>query len=250
MNDRISAVIITKNEASNILACVHSLKEIADEILVIDSFSNDNTVELALNEGCTVVQREWEGYSNTKNWGNNLAKYNWILSIDADEVLSESLQKDIRHKKKLGLSGVYSLNRLTNYCGKMIKSCGWYPEYKIRLFKKDEASWQGSIHEDLVFSERIKITKLNGDLFHYSYPTVEFHVKKIFSYAKLAAEKDFKKGKRYTFLMNGLGKPLFVFFKKFIFQYGIKDGKIGFTISAISAFERFMRYHYYVELKK
>jgi glycosyltransferase involved in cell wall biosynthesis len=247
---RLSAVIITKNEEKNIERCLRSLAEVADEVIVIDGFSTDQTVSIARGLGANVTQREWEGYSASKNFGNGIASADYILSIDADEELSDALKKSIITFKNNPTSDACDLNRLTNYCGKWIRHSGWYPEYKTRIFKKTEAAWTGTIHEELKFKSDPRIQKLSGDLLHFSYPTVESHVKKIYTYASLAAEKDFYKGKRYNLLVHGLMKPQFMFFKKYFLKLGFLDGGWGFAIAMISAFERFVRYIRYRELKE
>ena len=247
---KLSAVIITKNEEKNIALCLESLKTVADEMIVLDSNSTDNTVAIASGIGAKVITRQWEGYSASKNFANSLTTGDYILSIDADEALSTELQQAILAFKSQPGADACDVNRLTNYCGKWIRHSGWYPEYKTRIFKKEAATWTGSIHEELTFLNNPKVIRLQGDLLHYSYPTVESHLKKIYTYASLAAEKDFAKGKKYNLFLHGLVKPQFMFVRKFFIKLGFLDGGWGLVIAVISAFERFLRYVRYRELKQ
>jgi glycosyltransferase involved in cell wall biosynthesis len=247
---KLSVVIITKNEEKNIVRCLESLAGVADEVIVLDSYSTDNTVALVHQSGYTLVQREWEGFSASKNYANNLATGDYILSIDADEVLSDKLKQSILTFKRERDVDACEINRLTNYCGQWIRHSGWYPEYKLRIFKRDAARWKGSIHEELEFSSPPqKIKKLEGDLLHYSYPTVESHLKKMFPYASLAAERDFQKGKKYFFITHAVLKPMWMFIKKYILNLGFLDGLYGFVIAVLSSFDRFLRYLKYREMK-
>jgi glycosyltransferase involved in cell wall biosynthesis len=247
---KLSAVIITKNEEKNIGRCIDSLVTVADEIIIVDSFSTDNTEREVNKRGLQLIKQEWLGYSETKNFANAVTTCDFILSIDADEVLSEELINSINQFKKSPAAEAANVNRLTNYCGKWIKHSGWYPEYKTRIFKKDAAYWSGTIHEELKFSSPPKtIVKLEGDLLHYSYPTVESHLKKMLPYAFLAAKKDFDKGKKYMLLTHGILKPFWMFNRKYFLNLGFLDGFYGFVIAVISSFERFLRYIKFIELK-
>lgn len=247
---KLSVVIITKNEETNIARCLDSLAGVADEVIVLDSYSTDNTVSVVRQSGYTVVQREWEGFSASKNYANNLATGDYIFSIDADEALSDKLKQSILAFKSRPDADVCEINRLTNYCGKWIRHSGWYPEYKLRIFKRGAAQWKGSIHEELEFtSPPQKNKRLEGDLLHYSYPTVESHLKKMFPYASLAAERDFQKGKKYFFVTHAILKPIWMFIKKYILNLGFLDGLYGFVIAVLSSFDRFLRYLKYREMK-
>jgi len=246
----LSAVIITKNEELNIGRCIESLLPVIDEVIVIDSFSTDMTLEIASSKGAQCIQVEWKGYAATKNFGNTLATMDFIFSIDADEALSPRLQESIAKFKAAPYADLGVVNRLTNYCGKWIRHSGWYPEYKTRLFRKSDGSWRGDVHEELDVTGDLKSAKLEGDLLHYSYPTIESHLAKIPLYATLAAQRDLAKGKPYHFMSHGLMKPAFMFFKKYFLKLGLLDGFYGFVIALLSSLERFIRYAKYVELKK
>jgi glycosyltransferase involved in cell wall biosynthesis len=241
---KLSAVIITFNEETNIARCIDSLLPVADEIIILDSYSKDKTLEIITEKGLTYYQRTWTDYSDAKNFANAKATGDYIFSIDADEELSPALQQSILALKATPKADAYAymINRLTNYCGQWIYHCGWYPEYKLRIFKREGTHWKGAVHEDLVFASKPQIIKLKGDLYHYSYPTVDSHVKKVMQYAKLTAENRYKAGKRYNLLWHGIVKPWVIFFKKYILQLGILDGYYGFVISVLTSFFHFLRY--------
>jgi glycosyltransferase involved in cell wall biosynthesis len=239
---KISAVIITHNEARNIERCILSLKDVADEIVVLDSFSTDATKSICEKHAVRFEERAWGGYSNSKNFANSIANYDWILSLDADEELSETLNKSIRSAKKIvNESFVYSFNRKTNYCGKWINYCGWYPDKKIRLFNRKIASWQGEIHETLSFSKSVSTVHLQGDLLHYSFSTKEEHEKKSETYATLAAQELFKKGKSASFIKRK-ASPVVRFIRDYFIKFGFLDGKEGLEICIIAAKTNCMKY--------
>lgn len=224
----ISAIIITYNEAHNISACVHSLIGIADEILVIDSFSTDNTPQIAEKAGAKVIAIEWKGYAQTKNEANALALYPYILSIDADEVLSPEMKESIL-AIKTNLTGAYSFRRKNYFCGKWIRFCGWYPDIKVRLFPKDSSYWQGDfVHETL--SIQVPITLLKGDILHFTYTEKIQLPQKLEKYTDLSAKDLWKKGKKANFLKLYIS-PILKFLKTYVLQLGILDGYYGFYIS-------------------
>lgn len=247
---KISAVIITFNEEKNIGRCLQSLRDVADEVIIVDSNSTDNTESISKTFGVQFHTVPWQGYSAAKNYGNEMAQYDYILSIDADEELSVELQHAMLKFKRNPSAQNCEINRITNYCGKWIKHGGWYPEWKLRLFKKKAAKWEGAIHEKLILDNANDTIKLPGHLLHYSYPTVESHLKKVLSYSSLSAQKDFSNNKKHTLLIQGLLKPFIVFLKMYFFYAGFLDGYYGFIIAMNSAFERFIRYTKFKELKK
>lgn len=247
---KISAVIITLNEEKNIVRCIKSLQGVADEIVVWDSYSTDRTKEICEQLGAVVYQSAWEGYSIAKNKANQLTTGDYILSIDADEELSPELRSNLLKIKPSIKEDAYIFTRINNYCGTWIKYSGWYPEYKIRLFKKGDAVWVGEIHERLEFSTKPNQLIVTGDLLHYSILSLEHHVQKIFLYSKLTAQKDFQNGIKPSIFFHGIAKPSFHFFKNFILQRGFLDGYKGFVIARMASFERFLRYVKLKELYK
>ncbi len=239
--DKISVVIITKNESANIKRCLESVKQVADEILVVDAFSEDHTVNICRAMKVKVIQKEWEGYAQNKNFGNEQAKYNHILSIDADEVLSKKLGENILSEKKK-LHTIYSFNRLTNYCGSWIYHCGWYPDKKIRLFDKQIAKWETApVHEKIVYPQGIKAHHIHGDLLHFSFRSLSDHIQRLNHYSEIAAQELLSKNSSELYLKM-LTSPLFTFFKGYIIKWGFLDGFYGLCICTISAFDIFIRY--------
>jgi (heptosyl)LPS beta-1,4-glucosyltransferase len=242
----ISAVIITLNEEANIARCLNSLKDVVDEIVVLDSFSSDKTVEICESLNAKVVQQVWKGYAASKNYANSLAKGSYILSIDADEVLSESLKKSIL-KVKPALTGAYSFNRLNFYRHIPVRYCGWYPDKKVRLFPKDAAEWQGDfVHEQLVLKKGTPTIHLKGDLHHYTINSTADHKKTVEKYARLAAAEMKKKGQKVFFLKPYLAYAA-MFLKKYFLQLGILEGTNGVYISHYSALSRYMKYEYLLQ---
>lgn len=239
----ISAVIITLNEEMNIRRCLTSLQGVADEIIVLDSNSTDQTAAICTEFGVRFVLQEWLGYAQTKNHGHSLAQFPYILSMDADEALSPELRASILAEKEK-LNGVYAFNRLNHYAGHPVKSCGWYPDRKIRLFPKGKAAWTGEfVHETLEPDPAEPITWLPGDLLHYTYSSVEDHWRRAEKYARLAAKKIALSGKK------GLGfkmvfSPIFRFIKMYFFQGGLFGGKYAFMVARITAWEVRKKYQW------
>ncbi|TAE00032.1 MAG: glycosyltransferase family 2 protein [Bacteroidetes bacterium] len=245
----LSVVIITKNEERNIGRCLESLQKIADEIIVIDGFSIDQTQKICEKYGVKFVQNTWLGYSETKNFGNSLAKHDYILSLDADEALSEELQKSLILLKKNGFSAdSYQMNRLTSYCGQWIKHCGWHPDRKLRLWNKNKGFWQGIIHEK-VEMQSPKIEFLQGNILHWSYYNISEHIQKANVYSSLGAENNFKNGKKGS-IFKILFSPLIKFLKSYVLQTGFLDGFYGFVICSIASYETFLKYLKTRELEK
>jgi (heptosyl)LPS beta-1,4-glucosyltransferase len=239
---KISATIITLNEERNIRRCIESLKPVADEIIVLDSLSTDATKSICEEEGVVFHEREWAGYSESKNYLNSLATHDYILSIDADEALDDELQKAILEVKKRQDPEVYSVNRLTNYCGRWIKHSGWYPDIKIRLFPKKGSHWDGAIvHEELVYPTNLEVVQLDGHLEHYSYYNFVEHRERADKYSTLTAQKMFDAGKKASPLkpyLSGLGR----FISMYVIKGGFLDGKMGFKIAQISAASNVFKY--------
>lgn len=246
----LSATIITFNEERNIGRCLEALKKIADEIIILDSFSTDQTIEICNQFNVKFIQRKWEGYSSAKNYVNALASHDFIFSVDADEVPNSELIATILSLKKSGFSGAYRINRMTNYCGKWIKHSGWYPDRKIRLFPKNKAQWQGEfVHEELVFEERLVVSNLKGHLQHYSYYNFEEHRERADKYSLLTAQKLHASGKKV-----GDMKPVLSAIGRFISMYFLKlgflDGRMGFKIAQISAKSNLLKYKELIRLNR
>lgn len=240
--DKLSVIIITLNEERNIARAIDSALPIADEIIVLDSFSEDDTQSICKERGVKFIQREWEGYAKTKNLANSLAENNWIFSLDADEALDEEMRQDIMRLKNQGFSGIYGANRLTNYCGKWIKHSTWYPDWKIRIFPKDQTKWVGEfVHEELEFTESPQEFKLAGHLHHYSYYNYREHRARADKYSILTAKKLHASNKTVSVF-----RPSISYFGRFVTMYilnlGFLDGWKGFKIAQISGQSNYLKY--------
>ncbi|MBS1777147.1 MAG: glycosyltransferase family 2 protein [Bacteroidetes bacterium] len=240
----ISACIITFNEERNIARCIQALNGVVDEVIVVDSFSSDNTVEIAKNHGARVLQRVFDGYGTQKYFAQQQAQYSWILSVDADEVVSPMLAESIKSIKEKPDCDGYEVAILPNYCGHWIRHCGWYPQPKLRLWNKEKASMQDSkVHEGIAFHEgtSAKIKRLKGDLLHYSYHSISEHLRKIETYSEMAAQADAARGKKISLLKLVLA-PQWQFFNDFILKRGFLDGYWGYIVCKNSAFASFVKY--------
>ncbi len=238
---KLSAVIITFNEEHNIKRCLESLKEVADEIIVVDSNSTDKTEEICRSYGVQFITQSWLGYSRQKNFANNLAQYEYLFSIDADEALSPELTRSLLAFKADPRYPLYEVKRLTNYCGSWIRHCGWYPDKKIRIWKKGIAEWQGEIHETLATDQNLPVSLLEGDLLHYSYYSLKGHLDQINLFTEIMASEAVSKGKRAS-LLQLLFSPFIKFIKSYFIQLGFLDGYAGFVVSAVSAQATFYKY--------
>lgn len=244
MKIQVSAVIITFNEERNIARCIESLLPVADEIVVVDSFSKDKTKEICLSYGVTFLEHQFDGHIEQKNWAKDQAKFDYVLSLDADEALDATLQKEILKIKENTLFDGFSMNRLTNYCGKWIYHCGWYPDTKLRLWNKNLGAWGGDNPHDKfeLFDSKKAIQHLKGDILHYSYYTREDHYKQVAYFTTILAKAQHQKGKKSPFIVL-IFSPLVKFIKDYFVKLGFLDGKAGFTISRISAYATFLKYH-------
>jgi glycosyltransferase involved in cell wall biosynthesis len=239
---KISALIITLNEEKHIGACIDALIGVADEILVIDSFSKDTTREIAQGKGAKVVQLRFAGFGEQKNIGAEMAANDYILSIDADEILSEELRQSIIKQKNTLTEGLYYVNRLNFIGGKPIRTCGWYPDARIRLYNRTRAQWdKKQVHEELIIQEQSAFLK--GDLLHYSYKDWKDMKKRTDRYAKLGAALN--KGQNPLILLfKMLINPIAKFIKSYILQSGFADGYTGWMISRYKARETFLKYYW------
>ena len=239
----ISVVIITFNEERNISRCLESLKDVADEIVVVDSFSKDKTEAICKEFNVRFVQHTFEGHIEQKNWSITQAKYPHILSLDADEALDETLKKSILEVKNEWKFDGYTMNRLTNYCGKWIHHCGWYPDTKLRLWDSRLGTWGGDNPHDKfeMNSNDPEIAHLKGDILHYSYYSLEDHYKQVAYFTDVLAIAQFKKGKKAP-LFIFVFSPIVKFVKDYFIKLGFLDGRVGFRICRISAFATFTKY--------
>ncbi len=248
--DNLSIVIITKNEEQNIERCLSSIHMLSEDIIIIDSGSTDHTKEICKKHNTKYIYNKFIDYSSQKNFGNNLTKNDYILSIDADECLSDILLQSISELKlKPNTNIAYTFNRLNHHCGKPIKYGGWYPDKKLRIWNKNFASWEGSIHEKIVFTKTPTIKHLKGDLLHYTYNSKKDHIKQAIKFSKLNAISDFKRGKKTNIISLYLSY-IYKFFCTYILKLGFLNGKIGFFIAKTSANATFLRKKKLLKLNK
>lgn len=249
-NIKLSGVIIAFNEEKNIERCLNSMKDVVDEIVVVDSFSTDKTEKICRRLGAKVVQHPFENYVAQHKYADSQASYDHILNLDADEELSDELKLSIIETKANFSFDGYKINRLTNYCGKWIKHCGWYPDAKLRLYDRRKGSWQGVlIHEKFELYNPINEGKLNGDILHYSFYSIEQHKQQTDKFTTISAQELFQKGKTTSFIKMYF-KPIWKFISDYFIKLGFLDGKYGFIISRISAKGTFMKYSKLSKLKK
>ncbi len=239
----LSAVVITHNAKETIGACLDALLKVSADVIVVDSGSNDGTKEICLSKNIRYYFKNWEGYSANKNFGNELALNDYILSIDSDEILSNELIHSINEEfKSEKLADAYKLNFITNFCGKWIKYGGWNPEWHIRIFNKKLISWvMLDVHEVLSQKPHHQIKKLKGKVLHYSYPTVQSHLNKIDNYTDLFAERAIKTGKSAGNLKKHLSAS-FTFFSNYIVKLGFLDGYYGFIVARNNALYSYLKY--------
>ncbi len=240
--EQLSVVIITYNEERNIARCIESVAGIADDIVVVDSFSTDRTKEICQNQNVRFIEHVFEGYIEQKNYAITCARYPFVLSLDADEALSEPLQKSILEAKKDKRFDGYAMNRLTNYCGTWIKHCGWYPDKKLRLWDSAKGQWGGvNPHDKFIMEKNAKIGNLQGDLLHYSYYSLDDHYRQIEKFTAIAAYELFEKKVSAGYLKVYL-KTIAQYIKTLILKLGFLDGKMGWRIARLSAYATYRKY--------
>ena len=247
---QITVVIITKNEAQIIGNTLKSLQDLTDDIVIVDSGSTDETINICKKFNCNIIAVDWKGYGETKNIGNLAAKYDWILSLDADEAIDQGLLDSIKKLITPENSNIYKINRKNFFCNKFIQYGEWTGDKPIRLFNRNIASWNNApVHESLDFTKSVNAISLKGNLLHYTTNNVEEFIEKTLKYAKLNAVKYFEQGKKSGFIKIFLS-PVFSFIKNYFFRLGFLDGWYGFLIAKTSAWYTFLKYSYLKELEK
>jgi glycosyltransferase involved in cell wall biosynthesis len=240
---QLSSVIIAFNEEGNIERCLDSLSDLADEIVVVDSFSTDRTPEICRSRGVRVIQRPFEGHVEQKNFALSQAACDHVLSLDADEALSEELKGSIRDALHNWACDGYSFNRRTNYRGRWINHCGWYPDKKLRLWDRRKGRWGGvNPHDHVIMNRDCRIGHLRGDLLHYSYRSLHQHLEQINIYSDIAARMAFQRGRRPHFVLDVCLNPPLTFLKKYFVKLGVLDGHPGLVISINTAYGKFLKY--------
>jgi glycosyltransferase involved in cell wall biosynthesis len=245
--ENFSVVIITFNEEKDIGRCLASVSDLTDDIVVVDSGSTDSTAEICKQYPVRFVFREFDDYSSQKNFGNGLAKYDYIFSIDADECLSDRLKKSISEIEFNKINTAISFNRLNHHCGKPVRHGGWYPDKKIRIWNSLYGEWTGKIHEIVEFAEKPEIIHLAGDLLHFTYNSRDEHMNQAKKFSLLNAKKDFENGKKANCYKIYL-TPLLRFMTVYFFKLGFLDGRTGLFVAKTTARATFLRYKELISL--
>ncbi|MDB4835345.1 glycosyltransferase family 2 protein [Cyclobacteriaceae bacterium] len=241
MKIKLSIAIITFNEERNIERCILSVKDIADEIVVLDSFSTDNTEQICIKHGVNFIQHAFDGHIQQKNRVLSLTKYDHVLSLDADEAVTKQASKEIRAIKENWQHDGYSFPRLNNYCGTWVKHSGWYPDRKLRLFDKTKGAWTGQNPHDKYEITTNDEVKLTGDLLHYSFYTEQQHLDQIDKFTSIASKALFEKGKPYS-AFKKYASAFAIFFSGYIIKLGFLDGKAGWKIASNSCTAKLLKY--------
>jgi glycosyltransferase involved in cell wall biosynthesis len=237
----LSVIIITRNEASNIGACIDSVA-FADEVIVVDSGSTDDTVQVARERGARVtITEDWPGFGPQKARALALATQTWVLSLDADERVTDELGIEIRRAISGDENSAFALPRLTQFCGQWIRHCGWTPDYVVRLFKRGNASFSDDlVHEQLLVNSG-KTSRLVHHLLHYSYPTPGHYWRKLEQYSRAWAQQRYQAGRNAS-MSRACFSGLVAFVRSYIFRLGFLDGPMGFAVCTMQAQAAFGKY--------
>lgn len=238
---KLSVIIITFNEEKNIGRCIDSVLPIADEVLVVDSFSKDNTKKICLSKGVRFIEHAFEGHIQQKNYALAQASFDHVLSLDADEYLSGKLLESIKEAKDQWNADAYKMNRLSSYGGKWIKHGSWYPDRKIRLWDRKFGRWGGeNPHDRVVLARNVRVRQLTGDLMHNAYQNSEQVLEKVQQYSSIFAKVN--AGKRHSSALKVIGHSFFAFFKSFLLKRGFLDGFEGLVVAAAEGNHVFYKY--------
>jgi glycosyltransferase involved in cell wall biosynthesis len=247
---KLAAVIITYNEEDRLPDALASLRQVADEIVVVDSYSTDRTVAIACEAGARVVQNRFEDYGQQKNFAMAQAGSEWILNLDADERVSPELQRAILAWKAAAAppkASAFAIKRKTFYLGRWIRHSGWYPDRKIRLFRKNAAAWQGRIHERL--DVQGAVARLDGDILHFTYRDIGDHVRRLDRYSAFQAEEIVGRKKKCLFLRLLLLPPV-TFLRHYFWKAGLLDGFPGLVIAMVQSWGTALKYLKAIALKR
>src|SRR3954471_7240608 len=246
---KISAVVITYNEEKNITRCIDSIRLVADEIIVIDSYSKDRTKEICLAKGVVFVEHTFRSHIDQKNFAVTQATHPYILSLDADEYLSPELVRSILAVKRDWQADAYRMNRLSSYGTKWIKHGSWYPDRKIRLWNRDIGLWGGeNPHDRVVLKRGTKIVHLQGDILHRAYKDSRETLEKIQRYSEIFAFENV--GKKNSSILKILGHTSFAFIKSYLIKRGFMDGYEGLMVAKAEANHVFYKYAKLYEVNK
>ncbi len=249
----LSAFLVCKNEESHIESCLKSLS-FCDEIVVVDSFSTDRTPEICKSYGVTFYQRDWPGYRAQKEYACSLATNDWVFLVDSDEVVSDGLRQEIlsllenRHNLKISNYNGFFVGRVMFHMDKWWKKGGWYPEKKLRLFKKNSVTWGGiDPHEKVIIDGQVG--NLAGELEHFSYDSLNDQVKKLLSHSSLRAKEEYNLGRRVN-LFDIVIRPILRFVKFYILKKGFLEGTPGLVMGILEAYYTFLKYAQLLEIER
>lgn len=238
--NRITATLITLNEEARLPRALASLRGVADEIVVVDSGSTDHTCAVAREFGAKVVERPWTDYSDQKNFAAAQATHEWVLNLDADEELSPQLREELlQWKARDHEATAFEMPRRARYLGRWIWHSGWYPDHKLRLYRRARARFVGALHEGLVVEGATG--RLAEELYHYTVNTLDDHIRSVRRYTTLAAAQAFAAGSRHWLLPMLVSSP-WAFVRTFVFQQGFRDGYRGFLIALMAAYYVYLKY--------
>ncbi len=245
---RLSVIIITKNEAANIAACLASVAW-ADELIVVDSGSNDDTADIARRSGAQVyLHADWPGFGPQKNRALGYATGDWIFSIDADERVTPELRAELEQAMKAMLVDGFYCPRLSQFCGQFIHHCGWYPDYVLRLFRRGAGKFSESlVHESVLLTG--KTQKLQQPLLHYSYLNADDVERKVEQYSTAAAQQMLAAGKRSGWLGAALSCG-WAFVRTYLIRLGVLDGMAGWRIALMNARTTYLKYRKLTALQR
>ena len=248
---KLSVVIITVNEEDRIEDALKSCAGIADEIVVVDGYSIDRTVEIAQKYGAKIYKNPFIDFGSQKNFALDKAGNQWVLNLDADERISERLEKELGQLKQKPDNEIdadgFLIKRKTFYLGRWIRHSGWYPDRKLRLFRKDKSRWQGRIHEGLILEGKTK--KIEGDILHFTYRNITDHINRLNRYSHMQAE-DIARGKKKLLYLRALLLPPITFIRFYLWKLGILDGLPGLVIALVSSWATAMKYLKAIEMRK
>lgn len=239
---KISACIISFNEEDKIEDCLKSLQGIVDEIIIVDSLSTDRTKEIAQNYTDKILDQEFLGHVEQKNLAVSKASHDWILSLDCDERLTQELASSIlKIKENLEQADAYRMARKTFYIYRWLNHC-WYPDYKIRLFNRNSATWGGINPHDRVEVKGNKIVTLDGDIQHYSFDSLSEHIQTLDLFTEIGAREIIRRDKAVT-IISPWTHGLWTFIRLYIFKRGFLDGYAGLVVSVLSGMHAFVKYN-------
>lgn len=247
--NKLSVVIITLNEEDRIEDALKSCRDVADEVVVVDSYSTDRTCEIAEQYGARVYKNKFEDYGSQKNAALDKASYEWILNLDADERISEELKQELaafKQRDDVEAAG-FLINRKTFYLGRWIKHSGWYPDRKLRFFRKSKSRWRGRVHEALILDGQTE--RMGGDILHYTYRDMTDHINRLNRYSQMQSHDIAKKNKKLL-LLRAILLPPVTFIRFYFWKMGILDGFPGFVIALVSSWSTAMKYLKALQLKK